>query len=379
MTSPTNPRWWDAQHVLNRLRLQLVRDRHSKELRQFLNEDGVLEQLQVALTQASTAPTSTQALEEVEAWIEEQKAGSRYVYLYRQLFSSLRAVLETIQPPQPPSPSVSQRRKPIETPMPGRRFSQVSSVSRHDSVEVHVVSSRDANPAVARASGEHSLPSFSATSKKPQTVTDMPYVTRTLRGEISSRRSGDTVEESKGFLWWDSGTVVDSMRLRLESLPVGAPLRRLLLVSDFFSTLLGVLKAMEGMPDFVESQRQVAVVMERYCNKLNFQVPLADLWSLLQPLLNLKRVSSTSITSCEIPWLRLREIEAQEKQHTRPRKEKVLHSEELWDWDDENKDIKNFATGAVSQLIEATRSSDNLKAPSPSSIRNLKPPITSSK
>lgn len=371
MASQTNQNWWDAQHVVNQLRLRLVRERDSQELRKYLSQDTMVHGLLMILTQAGTAPTRVQAVEEVTAWLDEKKSTTRHVFVHRRLQSLLLSVLNDVQTTGSQRRAIATPKRAVATPLPARSIRHETRMHTLDSIEIQRGTTRESLPEIPSVSGEHVAPRF-----RKSTVTDMPYVSRSLREKSHSRNTSETLEEQSFSIWWDSKNVVDSMRLRLENHPVGSPLRRLLLVSDFFPTLLSVLQATERMSDFRQAQQQVAESMDRYCNKLNFPVPSQDLWSVLQPLLNLRKVSSASAPAIEVPWMRLREIEAAEKPYVSKRQQgnqPQPKKEELWDWDDNNREFQSFAGGAMNQIIEATRSSDSNPAIRPSSVENHRP------
>ncbi|TNE46480.1 MAG: hypothetical protein EP343_23015 [Deltaproteobacteria bacterium] len=376
--------------MINRLRLRLVRERGSQELRNYFNQGHVVNGLHVKLIQASTAPTRKQALDEVQDWFEEQKSNCRHVYLFRQLQSLMMSVLDEASPVS--LRSASQGSLPRSGPsrdIPPRSYSREYRAHTLDSMEIPRGTTRTSMPAMPSASGDRVAPtrsgSFSTELRSARTVTEMPRPSQTLSKGSSFSHSEDTLEQQDLQAWWNSETVTESMKLRLENHPMGAPLRRLLLVPDFFAALLQVLEQTERMPDFKQAREHVEERLQSYCSKLSQPVPFRDLWGLLEPLLKLRRISSASIPAIELPWHRLREIEAEERptleKRRKEREEKASQSREndLWDWDDENSDFKNFATGAVSQIIEASRSSDSLPAARPSDSSIPKAPITSSK
>lgn len=392
MAGQANSIWWNAQQMINRLRLRLVRERGSQELRNYFNQGHVVNGLHVTLIQASTALTRKQAMEEVKDWFEEQKSNCRHVYLFRQLQTLMMAVLEEANPVSLRSASQDSlpRSAPSHRTSP-RSYSREHRPHTLDSMEIPRGTTRTSMPAMPSVSGERAAPtktrsgSFSAELRSARTVTEMPRPSQSLSCESSFSHSEDTLELQDLQTWWNSETVTDSMKLRLENHPMGAPLRRLLLVHDFFSILLGILEQTEQVPNFKQARKQVEESLRSYCSKLSQPVPFRDLWGLLEPLLMLRRISSASMPAIELPWHRLREIEAEERpvleKRRKEREEKASQSREheLWDWDDENTEFKNFATGAVSQIMEASRSSDSLPAARPSDSSIPKAPITSSK
>lgn len=356
MSNQTNSIWWNAQQMINRLRLRLVQERGSRELRNHFNQGHIVNGLHVVLIQASTALTRDQALQEVSDWFEEQKANTRHVYVFRQLHTMLMAVLEEAKPVHMAQSNKSSGIRPL----PPRKPLPRSDVHTLDSMEIPRGTTRTSIPSLP---GMPEKGHSSSELQSASTVTDMPYIAHSLRHRDANPTTSDSLDNQDFQLWWNSESVVDSMRLRLENHPMGAPLRRLLLLPDFFTTLMYILEATERLPDFKVACRNVEESLKHYCGELQPSISFSELWNLLVPLLSLRKISSASMPSVEVPWKRLQEIEAKEgsfwEEQRKLREEKKSHNDELWDWDEENKDFKEFATGAVSQILDAHRSGEH--------------------